>query len=79
MSRHEIERDYGINRKSIKDLEFQKDKNINSVKKNSFWLEVEVEKKDIEEEILIWFHTCRRNGLAITSNQINAYAIKNTG
>ena len=45
MSRHEIEREYGI----------------------------------IEQEILIQIRTCRRHGLAITSNQIIAYTIKITG
>ena len=81
MSRHEIEREYGI-RKSIKDWESQKDKIINSVKKNSFRLEGGGRKtctKDIEQEILIWIHTCRRHGSAITSNQIIVYAIKIIG
>ena len=34
---------------------------------------------DIEQEILSQFHTYRRHGLAIISNQIIAYAIKITG
>ena len=34
ISRHEIERDYGINRKSIKEWESKKDQILNSLKKN---------------------------------------------
>ena len=32
--------------------------------------------KDIEEDIIIWINICRRQDLALTNNQIIAYAIK---
>ena len=35
--------------------------------------------KDQESEILIWITTCRRYGIAISCNQIIAYAIKLLG
>ena len=35
--------------------------------------------KDFEEDIIIWINICRRQGLAITTNQIIAYAIKING
>ena len=35
--------------------------------------------KDHESEILIWITTCRRNVIAISCNQIIAYAIKLLG
>lgn len=59
VSCYEIEIDYGINRKSIKDWESQKDKISNSFKKKSFRLEGRGRKtciKGIEQEIIFWIH-----------------------
>ena len=82
ISRHEIERGYGINRKSIKGWESKKDQILNSLKKKLIDYQVEDEKlisQILNKKFLIWFHTCRRHDLVITSNQIIVYEIKITG
>ena len=80
--KHSIEKNYGIDRKTIRAWEDQKDEILNKPNKKGFRLGGGGRKpitRDIEADILIWLNTCRRNSIAISCNQIIACGIKLNG
>ena len=81
VSKHSIERDYGIDRKTIRSWEDKKEEIMIAPNKKGFRLWGGGRKpitKDIEADILIWINTCRRNSIA-SCNQIIACGIKLNG
>ena len=85
ISKHSIEKKFGIDRKTIRGWEAKKEEIMNEdnkKNKKAFRLKGGGRHpitKDIENEILIWINTCRRNGVAVSCNQIIAYGIKLNG
>ena len=77
-----MENEFGISRKSIRLWETQKDEIMNNSNKKNFRLpgggRTSITKNH-ESEILIWLTTSRRYGIAISCNQIIAYAKKLIG
>ena len=75
VSKHYIENEFGISRKSIRLWETKKDEIMNNSNKKNFRLpgggRTSITKNH-ESEILIWLTTCRRYGIAISCNQIIA-------
>ena len=79
ISKHFIENEYGIARKTLREWESNKDKIKIETNKKKFRLQGGGRKPntvDIKQEILVWINTCRRHGIAISYKQVIAYAIK---
>ena len=82
ISKHSIEKKFGIDRKTIRGWEAKREEIMNEDNKKAYRLKGAGRHpitKDIENEILIWINTCRRNGVAVSCNQIIAYGIKLNG
>lgn len=82
ISKHNIEKEFGIDRKTIRGWEAKKDEIMKEDNNKAFRLKGGRRQpitKNIENEILIWINICPRNGFAITCNKIIAYGIKLIG
>ena len=81
-SLHQIEDIYGIDRKTLRYWISQKDELKKEENQTGYRLKGCGRKpvtNDIENEVMFWINTCRRNGMAVSCAQIIAYAIKLTG
>lgn len=79
ISKHFIENEYGISRKTLREWKSKKDEILSEANKKKFPLKGGGRKPDIieiEQEILFWINTCKRNGLSISCSKVIAYAIK---
>lgn len=68
ISKHSIEKQFGIDRKTIRGWEAKREEIMNEDNKKAYRLKGGGRHpitKDIENEILIWINTCRRNGVAL--------------